>query len=52
MKRLVLALWMAFGPLVLLAASGCEKEVRTYDRKQTVQESEPKMVSPGEPIVE
>lgn len=52
MKRLLLALWIAFGPLVLLSMSGCEKEVRTYDRKQTVQESEPKMVSPGEPVLE
>jgi hypothetical protein len=52
MKRLLLVLWLAFGPVALLTTTGCEKEVRTYDRKQTVQESEPRMVSPGTEVVE
>jgi hypothetical protein len=36
----------------MLTAAGCEKEVRTVDHKQTVQESEPRMVSPGTEVLE
>ncbi len=52
MKRMALVLWLVFGPSVLLLSTGCEKEVRTVDRKQSVQESEPKMVSPGKEVLE
>jgi hypothetical protein len=48
MKRIALIAWLILGPAaLLLTATGCEKEVRTVDQKQTVQQSEPRMVSPG-----
>ncbi|MBI4579357.1 MAG: hypothetical protein HY718_06615 [Planctomycetes bacterium] len=52
MKRILLVLWLVLGPSALSLTTGCEREVRTVDRKQSVQESEPKMVSPGEPVLE
>ena len=53
MKRIALLLWLVFGPSVLmLGTTGCEKEVRTVDRKTTVQQSEPKMKSPGQEQLE
>jgi hypothetical protein len=51
MKRMLLVLCLVFGPSLILTA-GCEQEVRSVDRKTTVQESEPKMVSPGKEVVE
>ena len=53
MKRFALIMWLLFGPSVLLlTTTGCEQEVRTVDKKHTVQESEPKMVSPGKEVLE
>lgn len=52
MYRLILAVLMTFAPAAILLSAGCEKEVRTIDRKTTVQESEPQMVSPGQEVVE
>lgn len=52
MKRMFAVLFIMFAPAVLLTATGCEKEVRTVDHKQTVQESEPRMVSPGTEVIE
>jgi hypothetical protein len=54
MKRFALMMWLLFGPSVLLltTSTGCEHEVRSVDRKQTVQESEPRMVSPGKEQLE
>lgn len=53
MKRLLFACWIALAPAaLLLTATGCEQEVRTVERKQTVHESEPQMVSPGTEKVE
>lgn len=52
MRRMLLILWLAAGPLLLLSAVGCEQEVRTQTHSERVQESPPRMVSPGEPIVE
>jgi hypothetical protein len=52
MKRMLLIAWLTLSPCIWVAAAGCEKEVRTVDHKQTVQESEPKMVSPGQEVLE
>ncbi len=52
MKRMLLIAWLALGPAALVLTAGCEKEVRTVDHKQTVQESEPRMVSPGQEVLE
>lgn len=53
MYRALLVLVMAAAPaIVLLGATGCEPEVKTVHQKQTVQESEPQMVSPGQEVVE
>jgi len=52
MKRWMLILWLVAAPATLLTAAGCEQKVKTYERKQTVQESEPRMVSPGTEVLE
>jgi len=52
MRRLLLTLWLVLAPCLVAATSGCEQEVRSVDRKQTVQESEPRMVSPGTEVLE
>jgi hypothetical protein len=53
MKRFVLMMCLLFGPSVLLlAATGCEQEVRTVDQRQEVHQSEPRMVSPGKEVLE
>jgi len=53
MFRGLLSLLIAAAPIVvLLPAAGCEQEVKTVKREERVEESEPQMVSPGEPIVE
>lgn len=52
MKQILLIAWLAVAPAMLVALAGCENEVRTVDRKQTVQESEPQMVSPGTEVLE
>ncbi len=35
-----------------LLAMGCEPKTTTVERRTTVQESEPQMVSPGQEVVE
>lgn len=52
MKHLLLIACLVAGPLALLMAGGCEQEVRTVERRTTVQESEPRMVSPGTEVLE
>ncbi len=52
MKRILLALLLTLGPCAVLLTAGCEKEVRTVDQKQSVQQSEPRMVSPGQEVLE
>jgi hypothetical protein len=47
MKRVALVICLLVSPLLLMSTSGCEEKVRTVDRKTTVQQSEPKMRSPG-----
>lgn len=48
-------LWMAAVALPLIAllvSSGCRREVKTYRETERVTESEPRMVSPGEEVIE
>ena len=52
MKRILLAISLTLAPCTLLLSTGCEKEVRTVDQKQTVHQSEPRMVSPGTEVLE
>jgi hypothetical protein len=53
MRRIVLALFLTVAPLAFWAAAGCsETKTTTYDRQERIEESEPRMVSPGEPVVE
>ncbi|HOA74004.1 MAG TPA: hypothetical protein PL151_07770 [Phycisphaerae bacterium] len=52
MKRFLLILWLAIGPSALLLTAGCEQKVQTFESKTTVQESEPRMVSPGTEVIE
>lgn len=51
MRRMTLAL-LLLAPLLALPASGCGKKVTTVERRETIQESEPRMVSPGTEVVE
>lgn len=52
MRRMLLALCIAAAPLVLFSSAGCEQKVKTYSKTERVEQSEPQMVSPGEPVVE
>jgi hypothetical protein len=52
MKRLTLIVCMVFGAFALTLTTACKQEVRTVERKVTVQESEPRMVSPGTEVLE
>lgn len=53
MRRVILALLVAVAPvLTILVASGCEQEVKSVQKTERVEQSEPKMTSPGEPVVE
>lgn len=53
MIRMILSLVVLAAPAVLLLSSGCsEEKVTTIERRGTIQESEPRMVSPGTEVVE
>lgn len=53
MRRLPLILWSLFAVVVIPIAAGChEPKIKTYEERETQRESQPQMVSPGEPIVE
>jgi hypothetical protein len=53
MRRVILAWLVAVVPiLTVLAATGCEPEVKSVQKTERVHESEPKMTSPGKEVVE
>lgn len=53
MTRVLVSLLFVSAPLLLLLAStGCEPETKSVQKTERVEESEPQMVSPGEPVVE
>jgi hypothetical protein len=53
MGRVILAWLVAFAPVVtILAAAGCEPEVKSVQKSERIEQSEPQMTSPGEPVVE
>lgn len=52
MRRALLILWIAIAPIALFTVGCHEPKIKTYEERETQQESEPRMVSPGEPIVE
>jgi len=37
---------------MLLTAGGCEQKTTTVEKSEQIHETEPQMVSPGEPVVE
>ena len=48
-SRLLLA---AIAAVAMIAGVGCAKKVTTVQQRETVHESQPKMVSPGTEVVE
>ncbi len=53
MRRAFLSFIVLAAPaFVLLTAAGCDPEVRTVERTERVEESEPQTVSPGQEVVE
>lgn len=53
MRRMLLTLCGLFVLALLPIALGChEQKIETFEERETIQESEPQMVAPGEPIVE
>lgn len=53
MNRSLIALALLFAPAVVLPlATGCAQKTTTVERKETIHESEPRMVSPGKEVVE
>lgn len=51
MKRYTTWIVMLAG-LALWAATGCRQKTTTIERSERIEKSEPRMVSPGEPVVE
>jgi hypothetical protein len=53
MRRVIMACFIVVAPvLTILAASGCEQEVKSVQKSERVEQSEPKMTSPGKEVVE
>lgn len=53
MLRQLAALLIAAAPVVMiLSLSGCQDEVKTVRQTERVEESEQRMVSPGEEVLE
>ena len=53
MNRSLIALALFFAPaMVLPLATGCAPKTTTVERKESVHESEPRMVSPGKEVVD
>ena len=53
MRRGVFSLLIVIAPAIaLLSAAGCDDKIESVQRTESVQESEPEMVSPGDTIVE
>lgn len=54
MLKKTLALYVLIAPILFLlaATTGCGDDVRTHKSVETHHESQPRMVSPGEEVVE
>jgi len=53
MRRVLFALLILVAPvLTLMATTGCEPEIKTVRSTERIEETEPQMTSPGEPILE
>lgn len=53
MIRRMMALAVLVAPIAMLAAaSGCEQKVTRVEKTERVTESEPRMVSPGQEVIE
>lgn len=53
MIRRMIALAVLVAPVALLAtSSGCEPKVTRVEKTERVTESEPRMVSPGQEVIE
>ncbi len=48
MRRTLLALLILAAPWLALLAAGCEQKITTIQKEERIEQSEPKMVSPGE----
>jgi len=53
MLRGILSLFILLAPgLTLLATAGCEPEIKSVQKTERVEESEPQPTSPGETVLE
>jgi hypothetical protein len=53
MRRFLLIFVAAITPVLALTTVGCHhQKIQTFDQRESIHESEPETVSPGEPIVE
>ena len=53
MRRVILAWLVLLAPACMfLATAGCEPEIKSVQRNESVHESEPQMTSPGKEVVE
>jgi hypothetical protein len=50
---MILACFVAVAPiLTILAVAGCEPEVKSVQKSERIEQSEPKMTSPGQEQIE
>lgn len=53
MRRGILSLLILLAPVIgLLTTAGCEPEIKSVQKTERVEESEPQPVSPGETLLE
>lgn len=53
MRRIMLSLFIFAAPMLsLLVTTGCEPEIKSVQKTERVEESEPQPVSPGETVLE
>lgn len=53
MRRVMLSLFILLAPVVgLFAITGCEPEIKSVQKTERIEESEPEPVSPGETLLE
>ncbi|HSW44446.1 MAG TPA: hypothetical protein VLM89_02635 [Phycisphaerae bacterium] len=52
MRRVILAWLLLAAPVVAILAAGCEQEVKSVQKTERIEQTEPRMVSPGTEVVE
>ncbi|NLX12982.1 MAG: hypothetical protein GXY44_04905 [Phycisphaerales bacterium] len=48
MRRTFFALLLLVAPWLALLVAGCEQKITTIQKEERIEQSEPRMVSPGE----